>query len=114
MLVMPPSLEARAAAFWIKPHRRQDFVRWFQENLAEDFILMSREEILENGLFGRGVPHRKFDDFIGDALIIATGTRYIDYTPPGQARHYMKGRHAGLTADEMWVDVIIETGSEQP
>lgn len=113
MLLMPPAIESRAAALFIKPGRTEDFRRWFEEHLAEDFILVPREKVLESGLFGRGKPHAKFDDFIGDALVIATGQRYLEYSIPGLVRDRMKGRHAGMTKDEMMVDIIIDTGENQ-
>lgn len=110
MLLMPPSIESRAAAIFLKPGRLADFRKWFEKKLAEDFLLVTREEALASGIFGRGTPHPKSGDFIGDALLIATGRRYLEYTVPGVTHDRLRGRHAGLTADEMLVDIIIDTG----
>ena len=111
MLLMPPTIESRAAAVTLKPGRMGDFKKWFEKNLSEDFLLMTREEVLESGIFGRGTPHPKFGDFIGDVLVIATGRRYLDYTVPGVVHDRLRGRHAGMTKDEMLVDIIIDTGA---
>ena len=82
-LVLPPSIEPRAAAFYVKSHRRAAFEAAFQELCGEDFRLFSREEALASGLLGRGTPHPKLDDFLGDYLGVATGRRYFAFSLPG-------------------------------
>lgn len=113
LLIMPPSIEERAAAFFVKPHRMADFRAWFDANLAEDFIFLTREEVYARELFGRGTPHPKFDDFIGDAMIIATGHRCLKFSVPGMKPEKLIGHHAGLSEAEMLVDVIIDTGKSK-
>ena len=72
-------------------------------------MLLSREEVLSSGLFGRGEPHPKFDDFIGDYLGVATGTRYFAFTLPGaKPGDRLIGQHAGLTENEMLVSVLAD------
>jgi len=107
-LVMPFMMESRAAAFYVKPHRKADFERIFREKYGDDFLLMSREEVYSSGIFGRGTPHRKFDDFIGDYIACATGTKVFNYSLPGQKMRKMAGYHAGLTEAEMRVAVILD------
>ena len=110
MLVMPPSMDRRASSFFIKPHRMADFEAWFRENLSEDFIWMPREEVLRSGLLGPGKTHPKTDDFIGDGIVIATGRRVIDCNLPGLPPHSaLTGYHAGLTDEEMLVDIILDS-----
>lgn len=110
MLVMLPSMDRRASSFFIKSHRMADFEAWFRKNLAEDFLWMPRAEALHTGLFGPGAPHPKLDDFIGDGIAIATGRRVIECNLPGLPAHSaMIGHHAGLTDEEMLVDVILDS-----
>ncbi|MBR4234871.1 MAG: alkaline phosphatase family protein [Clostridia bacterium] len=109
-LWMPPSIEARAAAFFVKPFRRAQFERAFKERCGGDFVLFTREEALDMHLFGRGAMHRKTEDFIGDYIACATGGRFIRYdTISGRVPH-MIGMHAGLTDEEMTVPVVIARG----
>ena len=84
-LVLPPSIEPRAAAFHVKNHRRAAFEAAFQEICGGDFRLFSREEALSSGLLGRGTPHPKLDDFLGDYLGVATGRRYFAFPCPGRS-----------------------------
>jgi predicted AlkP superfamily pyrophosphatase or phosphodiesterase len=107
-LVMPPSVESRAASLFVKRGREKEFERAFQETLGADFLLMTREEALERRLFGPGKLHDKADDFLGDYLALATGTRAIHYQAAGGEPHgKMIGYHAGLTDEEMLVPLIL-------
>jgi hypothetical protein len=108
-LVIPPSIEPRASAFYVKHHRKAAFEEAFRKYCGEDFLLFSREEVLESGLFGRGARHPKFDDYIGDYLGVAVGARYFRFTlPDGRVPYTLIGQHAGLTEDEMLVAVLAD------
>lgn len=107
-LVIPPSIEGRAAAFYVKPHKRNAFERAFRARFGGEFLLLSREEIYRTGIFGRGARHPKFDDFIGDYVACATGDASVTYNVPGIEGHHLIGMHAGLTEDEMLVPVAID------
>ncbi len=106
-LWMPPMVESRAAAFYVKPHRRATFEMLFRERFGEWFELLSREDIYRTGIFGRGVRSPKFDDFIGDYVACATADRHIMYRIPSSDGASLIGLHAGLTEDEMLVPVIL-------
>lgn len=106
-LIMPPSIESRAATFFVKPHKKAQFEKAFAEHFASDFVLFTREEVLEKRLFGWGKSHPKVDDFLGDYLACAVGDRYIDFAVLGEPeKRRFVGAHAGLTEDEMLVPVI--------
>ncbi|MGI6238326.1 MAG: alkaline phosphatase family protein [Christensenellales bacterium] len=107
-LIMPPMIEGRAAAFYVKPHRKAAFERRFAEAFGDKFLLLSREDIYRTGIFGRGARHPKFDDFIGDYVACATGDASIAFSVPASERHTLVGVHAGLTEDEMLVPVIMD------
>ena len=111
-LWMPPSVEGRAAAFFVKPFRRAQFERDFKAVCGDDFLLIDREEALKTNLFGRGIIHPKSEDCMGDYIACATGERYIRYDTIGGRIPNMKGMHAGLTDDEMTVPVIIARGEK--
>ena len=107
-LIMPPSIEARACSFFVKPHRKAQFEREFRARFGDSFILYTREQVLDMQLFGRGQTHPKVDDFLGDYLACAIGDIYIDYLILNQRRDAPKfvGAHAGLTEEEMLVPVV--------
>ncbi len=109
-LWMPPAIEGRAAAFYVKPFRRAQFEAAFQKYCGKDFLLMTREEALEKHLFGLGKAHRKSEDFMGDYIACATGNRSIVYVTFTGRIPDMIGQHAGLTEDEMTVPVILTMG----
>ena len=107
-LWMPPMVESRAAAFYVKPYKRAAFEALFRERFSDLFLLMSREDIYRTGIFGRGLRHPKFDDFIGDYVACAISDRHIMYRIPSSDGASLKGLHAGLTEDEMLVPVMID------
>lgn len=107
-LTMPPSIESRAASLFVKRGLEAEFEAAFHAALGGDFLLMTREEALARGLFGPGALHPKADDFIGDYLALATGTKALYYQPRGAKPHgEMIGHHAGLTEQEMLVPLIL-------
>lgn len=75
--IMPPSIEKRAVSFFIKPEMKQAFEERFNRLFGEEFILLSKQEVLNQQLFGQGLSHRKTTDFLGDYLACATGKKYL-------------------------------------
>ncbi|MDD2534843.1 MAG: alkaline phosphatase family protein [Eubacteriales bacterium] len=107
-LVVPPSLETRAVSFFVKNHRRAEFVERFQQSFGTSYQLMDRDEVLARKLFGPGVPNPKIDDFLGDFLACAIGDTIIRYHGRFERPHHVfHGHHAGLCAEEMIVPLII-------
>lgn len=110
-IIMPPSIEGRAASFFVKPHKKNDFLSEFEKRFKDDFIVFTRDEVLENQLLGLFPPHHKTDDFLGDFLVCAAGRKSIKFlTPASGDDGNLIGQHAGLTEDEMLVPVILFRG----
>jgi len=106
-LIMPPSLESRSVAFWVKEDKKEKFEKYFEENLKEDFLLYTKEEILSKKLLGEGEKHPKIDDFIGNYIAIAIGDAILKIeTYIGKEKKDKKATHCGLTPNEMYVPVI--------
>ena len=107
-LRLPPSLEARFVSFFIKDGCHVTFEQEFKKQFSGDFILLSKQEFLDSGLLGKGKPHYKVDDFIGDFVAIGTGIKEIRYEPEGIDYHEsLVADHAGLSPDELSVPLII-------
>ncbi|MCM1022778.1 MAG: alkaline phosphatase family protein [Prevotella sp.] len=107
-LVIPPFAESRAASCFVKNDRRTDFERAFHNHLGNDFILLSKNDIIAKGILGGGRPHPKIADFIGDYMICAIADKSVRYltlnTKPKPPR---AADHGGLTEEEMTVPLII-------
>lgn len=100
-----PSIEPRALAFHVKPGMHESFRNEFLKKFGDDFLLLSREEVLEQKLFGDGRIRSHFEEFIGDFIGIAVGSRSIF----NSREEYEKfvGVHAGMTEEEMMVPLIL-------
>ncbi|MFR1836576.1 MAG: phosphodiesterase, partial [Turicibacter sanguinis] len=105
--IMTPSIEKRAVSFFIKPEMKQAFEERFNRLFGEEFILLSKQEVLNQQLFGQGLSHRKTTDFLGDYLACATGKKVLGYLAMTTKRFDFGATHAGLTKEEMMVPLII-------
>jgi len=98
-----PALEPRATAFYIKENQLKNFEKEFKKTFGKDFLLLSKEEVLNSELFGQGNKHNLFDDFIGDYLSIAITNKMFSLSNDGK----FVAHHAGLSELEMIVPLII-------
>ncbi len=107
-LIMPASLESRAVAFWVKEDKKQEFEKLFNKEFSEDFLLLSKEEVLKKHILGYGDKHKKIDDFIGDYLAISISNSIIRLqTYLADGKPVKKSTHCGLTKEEMEVPLIV-------
>ena len=100
-----PSIEPRALAFSVKEGREMDFETAFLRHFGGDFILLPSQEVVDQGLFGRGKVHPRFKEFLGDYLAVAIGEVSLFYVKE-HAEQFI-GAHAGLTDYEMMVPLIV-------
>ena len=107
-LQLPPSLEGRCVSFFIRDDKKEFFSQRFQELFGEYFILLSKQNFLQSGLLGKGANHAMVDDFIGDFVAIGIKNKCISYQQLSGIKHTpLIGNHAGLTAEEMNVPLIL-------
>ncbi len=79
-----------------------------QALLGEGYAVLDAREALQAGLFGPGRPTPEVEARLGDHIAVARGQRYIDRL--GRAA-WMRGRHGGLTPEEMlvpWLAVRVD------
>jgi hypothetical protein len=63
--------------------------------------------LIASGFFGRGDPHPRLQERIGDrVLLMKEGYSLKDWLPQ-EKRFEMVGIHGGLSADELWVPLIV-------
>ena len=107
-LVIPPFVESRAAACFVKNDRRTDFERAFHNHLGNDFILLSKNDVLTKGILGGGRTHPKVTDFIGDYMICAIADKSVKYlTLNTKPKPPHAANHGGLTEEEMIIPLIV-------
>ncbi len=101
-----PSIEPRAATFYVKDGYHKEFEEEFNSLWKDEFVLLTKKEVYEKQIFGVGIPHPLVDDFIGDYLALSKGRYMFGYN---EASEYdvMKATHAGLLEDEMLIPLIV-------
>lgn len=109
-LIQPPTIEPRCASVFVKSWRRVEFERAFEARMGGDFVLLSRQRVLDEGLLGpaNASIHPKADDILGDYLAAAVGPARWAHQPVGAAppsKH--AARHGGLSEREMRVPLIV-------
>lgn len=103
MLKRPISMEPRAVAFHIKNDYIDAFPEEFNKYFGDEFLLFSREELIERKIFGFGNEHPKFKDFVGDYIAIAIKDKGLLYS--NESKQFVS-HHAGFTEKEMSIPLI--------
>lgn len=104
----PPAVEPRTMTFYLKPGMEDIFTKTFNQYFGEEYLLMSSDEYIKQGFLGSGQEHPKLREFVGDYVALALGDTIIQYqTKDGVAPVDYKAHHAGLSAKEMLVPLIV-------
>lgn len=98
------SIDSRASMFFIKEGYENKFKNIFCERYSSDFILLTKDEIIKNNLFGLGNNHIKFESCLGDFIVIAISNKSIKYK---RSDKLLLANHSGLTEDEIDVPLIL-------
>lgn len=98
------SIDSRAAMMFLKKDMKEKFLSIFEKKYGNDFILISRKDIIENKLFGIGNNHEKFESCLGDYIAISISNVSLKYKRIG---HKLLANHSGLTSDEVDVPLIL-------
>lgn len=107
-----PSNEGRCTFFSINENKKKRFVELFNTYFGSYFTLLTKEEFVNGRYLGYGDSYnQRLDSFIGDFVSIAKGHYYFNYNPNSfsdiDEEFLMKSHHAGMTANEMIVPLII-------
>ncbi|MGN1399359.1 MAG: alkaline phosphatase family protein [Erysipelotrichaceae bacterium] len=102
MLERTTSIETRACSFKVKPQYKLEFKDTFNRLFGKWFVLLTKEEIIQNQLFGPGKPHEMFSEAIGDYLAIAVDKYTLIY-----GDYPLYSTHAGYCDDEIYVPLIV-------
>jgi hypothetical protein len=78
-----------------------------RERLAHGVALYPSRTLIAQGWFGPGAPHPELASRVGDYTLVMKDDWTIKDWMPGEQRHRQIGVHAGLSADEMIVPLIV-------
>ena len=103
--VRMPSIEPRTLNLFIKGEYKETFPVLFEKTFGDKFCLLTKEEVIVKGLFGKGTEHKLFRDMLGDfvAISIADVSLYNTHIEADK----MVGAHAGLTKEEWEIPLIV-------
>ncbi len=104
-LVRLPSLEPRTLNFFVRDEYRTAFPEIFRKSFGDDFLLLTRDEVLSGRLFGPGKDRDNLENMIGDYMALAVSDRSI-FNTHIEAQE-MPGGHAGLTKAEIRIPLIV-------
>jgi len=106
-LSIPLCGEPRAAFCYLRPDRVRAFEDYCNDALAERFALYPSRQLLEEGYFGRGLPHPRLAERIGDYTLIARGRSVIRDPLLFEGPFRQVGVHGGLSDAELWVPLCL-------
>ncbi len=103
------SIEGRMCSFKIKKDMKDTFVELFNKYFSNDFILKTKEEILDMNLFGIGEENVLFRNSLGDYFALGISNKYFRYNDKSIM---LLSMHAGFTEDEMRIPLICFMGGK--
>jgi hypothetical protein len=89
-------------------HAPGDFAKRAQDWLQDKADVMPSRQLVEEGWFGPGEPHPRFDERIGDVALVMRDRYTVKDWVTGESRHLHIGNHGGTHEDEMSIPLIVE------
>lgn len=103
-LIRETSIEPRATTYFVKNNKKDIFLEEFNKYFKKDFILLTKDEVIQKNLFGYGTPNSRFKSSLGDYLSISISNKCISDKIDSKP---FKANHAGITENEVKVPVIV-------
>ncbi len=97
-------IEGRTCSFKVK--NKENFLKLFNKYFSNDFILKTKDEVIEENIFGKGKEHELFRDSLGDFIALTNSNKVFRYDNNSKI---FKSVHAGLSDDEKKIPLIIIT-----
>ena len=92
---------------YVKPDKETRFVDYVQDVLGECADLFSGSELIAQGWFGPGEADPRLAARIGDYVLLMRENWTLRDWVEGEKRYKQLGVHAGVSADEMHVPLIL-------
>ena len=86
-----------------KEGKNKEFEELFNKYYGEHFLLLTKQEVLDQKWFGEGIPHPTFEDFIGEYM--ATSISKYGFTFDKEIK--MIGAHSGSLEEESIISVAV-------
>ncbi|PIZ52901.1 phosphodiesterase, partial [Candidatus Woesearchaeota archaeon CG_4_10_14_0_2_um_filter_57_5] len=109
-LTLPLCAEARAAFCYVRPAKVAAFKAYVRKRLAHACTMRSGESLIAQGYFGRGRPHPRLRDHVGDFVLLMKEDYILRDALLGQEPAVLIGNHGGVSPAEMLVPVIVANG----
>ena len=106
-LALPLCGEPRLAYCYVRPARVAQFQNYVAQELSEYCWMIPAEQAIEENMFGTGTPHPRLYDRIGDYLLLMKENYVIQDLLRGEKAFSQIGVHGGLTADELYVPLVV-------
>ena len=90
-------------------HSGTEFAKKAKDWLRDRADVIPSRQLVDEGWFGPGVPHPRFQERIGDVALVMRGRYTVKDWTPGESRHLHIGNHGGTSEDEMLIPLILET-----
>ena len=104
-LVRMPSLEPRTLNLFVKEECKEAFPEIFKKHFGDDFLLLTKEEVLAEKVFGTGKDHKELEAMLGDFVAFSVTEKAL-FNTHIEAQE-MPGGHAGLTREEIEIPLIV-------
>ncbi|MDE5715025.1 MAG: alkaline phosphatase family protein [Anaeroplasmataceae bacterium] len=107
MLKRSPSNDSRCITFCVLDEYKESFMETFKALFGYAYDIYPSSELIDKEFFGKrtDVPSPYVKDFLADFVAVAKNEYYFNYK--SNDNMVFKSHHAGITADEMLVPVII-------
>lgn len=102
-------LEGRFCSFKVLDDKHDRFVELFNKLYSDDFVLKTKQEVIDEKIFGDGKVHELFESSLGDFIAMGKTNKYFRYNEDSV---YLKSMHAGITEDEVNIPLIIKMCKE--
>ena len=106
-LARPLCGERRVAYCYVNPARAAQFESYVREQLGECATLWRSADLIERGWFGPGAPDPRLAGRVGDYALVMHADWAIKDWLPAEKRYAQLGVHGGVSADEMYVPLVI-------
>lgn len=107
LLARPLTGERRVAFCHVKAGKQAEFGSRASEWLDGKADVLPGRVPLDEGWFGRGNIHPNIADRAGDFVLMMRDTYTVKDWLPGEPRHLHIGNHGGMSADEMYIPLVL-------
>jgi hypothetical protein len=106
-LSLPLARDSRTSYCHVHPDKMKDFESYIKKNFKDKCIMLTKEEAIATGLYGKGKQHPKLIERIGDYVLIWRKNYAFRDALLGLNENVKKGNHGGASSTEMHVPLII-------